>query len=106
MKKVVLTLSAFALVAAMASCSKSPESAGEKVAKEICKCSEINKEAEKIDDEEKRKDKETEYLKCMADVTIMAANYQKDFYDDTAALRKFKKATEESSKDCIKDIDF
>lgn len=104
MKKIVLSLSAFALVAMFAACGNSPESAGEKVAKEACKCSEIKKEANKIEDKEKKKDKEIEFTKCMADVAIMSINYEKDFYDDTAALRKYKEAAEKTSKDCYKDI--
>lgn len=100
MKKVVLALSTFALVAVFAACGGSPESTGKKVAEKECECGKIRKEAFKSEDEKEQRDLSVKYTKCGAEANIMDIEAKKAFYDDTAALRKYRDAKREAWKEC------
>ena len=81
MKKVLLSMSTFALVAMFASCG-SPESAGKKVGEKICECEQIRKDAKNLSDEKEKEEKVIDYKKCEAEKDILSAKAHKKYYDD------------------------
>lgn len=90
MKKVVLTLSAFALVAMFAACG-GPKSDGEKLGNKWCECEKL----EDSNDEAKADACDEEYDKMYDE---MKAKYNKE--KDSAAYNEFRTAFEAAKDQC------
>jgi len=88
MKKIMLTVSAFALVAMMAACSSSPEAKAKDLANKACDCM-------KMEDQGKM-------MECMSALEKDYAEYTKDLHGEDSI--KFEKAGQEASEACMKEI--
>ena len=88
MKKVMLTVSAFALVAMMAACGSSPEAKAKDLANKACDCM-------KMDDQ-------TKMMECMTNLEKEYTEYAKDLHGEDSV--KFEQAGREASEACMQEI--
>lgn len=80
MKKLLLSLSAVAVVFAMASCGDNPKSAGEKVGKKYCECKKLSgKEADR----------------CKLEREMMDNEYKAKFVEKKSDFRKYEEVRDE-----------
>ena len=79
MKKVMLTVSAFALVAMMAACGGSPKSDAEALAKKTCECTKLAAEGKDAKD-------------CLAEVEKMAKEHEGKYAKDSVATKEYAEA--------------
>lgn len=81
MKKVMLTLSAFALVAMFAACGGGAKADGEEIAKKQCECQKLMNE-----------NKAEELAKCIEEGTKMEADFEAKYKEDSAAYAEYTAA--------------
>ena len=91
MKKVMLTVSAFALVAMMAACGGSAKADAEALAKKSCECETLVKDG-----------KQEEALKCATELMEMAQKDQAKYEKDTAATKQYEEAFKAAYEACNK----
>jgi hypothetical protein len=80
MKKVMLTLGAFALVAMMGACGGA-KADGESLAKKKCECEKLMNE-----------NKTEEFAKCAEEGQKMSDEFEQKYAEDTAAMAEFEEA--------------
>ena len=91
MKKVMLTVSAFALVAIMAACGGSAKSDAEALAKKSCECEQLGKDG-----------KQEEAMKCATELMEMAQKDQAKYEKDSVATKEYEEAFKAAYEACNK----
>lgn len=94
MKKVMLTVSAFALVAMMAACGNA-KSDGEAMGKKLCECQKLATDASKAEDA----------TKCGKEAEEMAKSHQAKYEKDSAATVEYMAGLEAGMKTCSNDAE-
>ena len=93
MKKLLLSVSALALVFAMASCKTGdPKKAGQEVGKKYCECQKLEKKSGKKNEKEAQK--------CYLEYRKMYNEYAAKFVEKKKDMEKYTEALEKAMEKC------
>lgn len=90
MKKLLLSVSALALLFSMAACKTGdPKKAGKEVGKKYCECRKLDKN-----------EKEKAAAKCRLELRKMDAEYKAKFVEKEKDMKKYREAYEKATDKC------